>query len=294
MGTSPQSTTITTVTDATGSASATIAQTGPASGMNTITIQVKNQGTVIFQKTVTKTWVAPQISITKTGPATVGIGTNANYAITVKNTGTIPDNSTVLTDTIPTGMGYVSSTPAGTVSGSTVTWNLGTLAPGATAPAVTLVLKGNTPGTWTDTAVVKSVEGATAQASATTVVTPVVALLNTLTDSVDPVAVGNRTVYTFTITNQGQYPVNGLQVAIIIPIANEAYVSSTGPTGAGTYTAATGTITYATVPTINAGQAMPFTVTVTAIAPGTVICRGTFTATNYPQTVTTQEGTTIY
>jgi len=59
---------------------------------------------------------------------------NANvvYTLTVKNLGTLPAAEVSLIDPLPVGLTYVSSTSGGSFAGGLVTWDLGTLAPGAT------------------------------------------------------------------------------------------------------------------------------------------------------------------
>jgi uncharacterized repeat protein (TIGR01451 family) len=155
----PADVTITTVTDVDGYASATLAQTVPASGENTIKIEVLSMETVIFENSaVKKTWTSPAFTITKTGPAAVVILSNVDYVISVANIGDGTATSVVVTDTIPAGMSYISSTPVGSVSGNVVTWSLGDMAPGATA-TISLTLKANEVGTWTNTVMVTCAKG---------------------------------------------------------------------------------------------------------------------------------------
>ena len=60
----------------------------------------------------------------------VGPGDVVDYTITVLNQGNVPSNTYEVTDFIPAGMTYVSSSDFGSISGSMVTWsNLSSLAP---------------------------------------------------------------------------------------------------------------------------------------------------------------------
>lgn len=114
----------------------------------------------------------PTLSISKMGPSRINWSYNAyaTYTIIVTNTGTSSATNVVVTDFIPTGMSYISSSmPVTTILPKEVTWNLGTIMPGTTMQ-ISLVLRGNVVGSWTDTATVTSAEGVTAQASATTYV----------------------------------------------------------------------------------------------------------------------------
>jgi uncharacterized repeat protein (TIGR01451 family) len=231
----------------------------------------------------------PTLTITKTGPATLNWLEDGSYTITVKNTGVYTATSVVVTDTIPAGMTYHSSIPAGTASGNLVTWNLGTMAPGDTK-TITAMLEGTQLGTWTNTVVVVSAEGATDDASVTTIVAALVSFETSLSDSIDPVSVGQQTTYTFTVTNEGPSTVAlGVKVNMRISELTQ-FVSASGPS---TYTYSAGTITFAPVATLAHGESLTYTVTVQASATGYVLAKADLTATNYPLIVQTQEGTTI-
>jgi len=234
----------------------------------------------------------PTIAITKTGPATLNWLQDGTYIITVTNPGVYTNTGVVVTDTIPSGLSYVSSNPAGTVSGSTVTWNLGTMGPGTTK-AVTLVLNGKELGTWTNMVNVMSAEGATAQASATTVVAPLVSFLTSLLDTVDPVQIGQTTTYLYNVTNQGigQATALGTKVSFKMPV-NMIFVSASGPSS---YIFAAGIVTFDPIPTLVPGETIRFRITTQAggVGPSFVQGQASVTATNYPQTITSGEGTTI-
>lgn len=73
----------------------------------------------------------PDIEVTKTvSPASGAPSTNVVFTIEVTNTGGVALNPVVVNDTLPAGLDYVSSNPAGTNVGQDITWNLGSLGPG--------------------------------------------------------------------------------------------------------------------------------------------------------------------
>ena len=73
---------------------------------------------VLLQKKVANPLLAP--------------GGTTYFDITFANTGATTLTNVVLTDVLPSGLNYLSASPApSTVSGQTITWNLGTLAPNA-------------------------------------------------------------------------------------------------------------------------------------------------------------------
>ncbi|MCB0193387.1 MAG: DUF11 domain-containing protein [Anaerolineae bacterium] len=70
----------------------------------------------------------PNLSITKSGPATAEANEEISYTITVFNGGDVSATSLVINDTLPTGASYVSG---GTLLGNKVKWTRGSLAAGA-------------------------------------------------------------------------------------------------------------------------------------------------------------------
>jgi uncharacterized repeat protein (TIGR01451 family) len=74
------------------------------------------------------------LTLTKSvDPPTVAPGENAVFTLTVSNAGPGNSTATVVTDTLPAGLSYVSNDCGATYAAPTVTWNVGTLAIGASA-----------------------------------------------------------------------------------------------------------------------------------------------------------------
>jgi uncharacterized repeat protein (TIGR01451 family) len=79
--------------------------------------------------TATVTALAPGISVEKVAdPTSNAPSTDVTFTITVTNTGDCTLDPVTVVDTLPAGMSYVSSDPAGSVVGNTITWNVGPLA----------------------------------------------------------------------------------------------------------------------------------------------------------------------
>ncbi len=72
----------------------------------------------------------PSISLSKSAPA-YQVGAPITYTITYRNDGPGSARSAALTDTVPADFTFTSACCGGTFSSGTVTWNLGTLATGA-------------------------------------------------------------------------------------------------------------------------------------------------------------------
>ena len=209
----------------------------------------------------TTTLVTPGgLEVTKAGPAQVDIGGEATYTIQVTGTGTGASTGTQLVDTIPAGMSYVSSNPEGSVTGDQLVINLGTLNP-VSSSSVSVVLRADQKGDWTNMVTVTSTEGATASAETTTTVVqpelgltktgPVTALLN------------ESFAYTLTVTNNGNGVANNTTVVDTLPSGLD-YVSSDP---AGTYDEQAGTVTW-NVGNLNPASSSAITLRVTGTTAG--------------------------
>ncbi len=241
--------------------------------------------------------VAPRADVTvgKTAtPASVPAGQNLTYVVTATNiaNGLSQAAAVTITDTLPHDLTFVSATPSAgscattpTVNGTTaagndqVVCNLGTINNGA-QQTVTIVVRPNsgTRGTTLTNNVNVSTTTTETDATnnsasvATLVQNPSLDLLVNKTDSIDPVAAGDNTVYTVTLTNQGPSAAENVVVTDILPPIRLSYQSHTVPAGGscGTVPAVDsigGTLS-CTVPYLAAGQSRSFTVTMKGVVKG--------------------------
>ncbi|SDE61004.1 isopeptide-forming domain-containing fimbrial protein [Auraticoccus monumenti] len=152
------------------------------------------------------------LAITSTStPPTQTAGRRVTYNLTVTNNGPNDAENTVVTDTLPAGVTFVSATPStGTCgqSGSTVTCQLGTLAPGATVtiPVVVEVPPGASAGTLVNRASVTTSTGddvpGNNSTTASTTLTRAADLAATVTGPASAAA-GEEVTWTATLTNNG-------------------------------------------------------------------------------------------
>jgi len=173
-------------------------------------------------------------------PSSVLAGSNVTYTLTVTNEGPSSASSVVLTDNLVGQTNYVScSSTAGScsVSGNTVTVNIGTLANGASV-TVTLVASVNA-ATADGTTITNSASVSSAApdpnsgnntATATTTVSNPTDL--SITDNVtpNPVVAGLNATFTLIVTNNGPATAEEVAVSESLPLGT-TFVSCSAPSG---------------------------------------------------------------
>lgn len=235
------------------------------------------------------------VTVGKTAtPASVPAGQNLTYVVTATNiaNGLSAAANVTITDTLPNDVTFVSAAPSAgscsttpTVNTTTgagnnqVICNLGTLNNGA-QQTVTIVVRPNTATRGSTLVNNVSVTTTTTETDATNnsatastpVSNPVLDLLINKTDSVDPLAVGDNTVYTVTVTNLGPSAAESVVMTDTLPPTRLSFQANTVPVGGSCSTTATvgnpgGTLT-CTVPYLAAGQSRNFTVTMQGMSKG--------------------------
>lgn len=215
--------------------------------------------------TVTTAVRAPRLEITKTGTRTSFIGRTATYRITVRNVGDGPARDARVVDQLQPGLAFRSASDGGTASGQTVTWNLGTLEPGASR-TVEVVTTSTTAAELCNTATASAFCAEAVTAQACTEFTGIPAILLEVIDIEDPVEVGGQTTYVITATNQGSAPDNNIAITCQLENA-QAFVSAGGATQG---TAAGQTVTFAPLPVLGVGQRAEWRVTIRATSGGDI------------------------
>ncbi|WP_456376660.1 isopeptide-forming domain-containing fimbrial protein [Thiolapillus sp.] len=178
---------------------------------------------------------AADLRITKTDDVDpVSIGDTVTYTLQVFNDG--PSNATnvVVTDTLPAGMTFVSSTGCDNDPAGVPSCNLGSMAAGTSKSyAVAVTIDQGVAGTLTNSASVVSStpDPNTGNNTATepTTVGAAADLRITKSDDVDPVNAGDQVVYTIQVTNDGPSDAVGVTVEDTLP-AGMTLVSTSGCT----------------------------------------------------------------
>jgi uncharacterized repeat protein (TIGR01451 family) len=163
-------------------------------------------------------------------PDPVDAGELLTYSITYSVSGREPAPDVVLQDTIPAHTTFVSATSGGAESGGVVTWNLGTLNPGA-SDTVQVTVRVDTPlvnGTTLRNAIVISdSSGLTVSDIEDTTVRSSYTLNITKTDAPDPVIAGELLTFTLDYSVAGNAPATEVVIEDAVP-ADTTFVSASG------------------------------------------------------------------
>jgi len=205
-------------TDAAGHAGVEIFQIEPAPGVNRIGIQVirpaaidgaAGRRLVVGSGTTSKSWTSADVAVRKSGPATAAVGSTMTYHIDVTNPGDLPADGVVVSDEIPDGTTYLSSNPAGQVSGRSIRWQPGRLAAGQTL-ALEVQLRAERQGSVTSCAEASIPSGLKARDCVSTTIG--VPAIDVAMQGPTQATVGGEVEFVVVVTNRGQSPLGGLKI----------------------------------------------------------------------------------
>jgi uncharacterized repeat protein (TIGR01451 family) len=202
-------------------------------------------------------------------------GNSITYTVTVTNNGPHDATGVILTDTLPSGVTFVSAnaSPGGSCpeSGGTVTCTIGNLSNGGSATATIIVgVPSSTAhgATLTNTASATRNETDPNTANNTGITEQTTAnrqadLAVTKSDSPDPVRVGATLTYTISVVNLGPSDATGVSLTDVLPTDNASFVSVTSTQGE-----CSGTTTVSCVlGELGASESAVITVLVTSVPP---------------------------
>ena len=240
-----------------------------------------NQGNNTSATVTTTVRPRADVSITKTGPATVDAGAQFTYTLTVSNAGPSTAHDVTVTDQLPAGVTGVSASGGGFTCNynsvtNTVTCTRASLAAGASAQITITATAPNEGGTLANTATVTAREpdpnpGNNTSNTVTTTVVAAADLAIDKTGPTTPVNAGANFNYTIAVTNNGPSTATNVTVTDVLP-PGVTFVSASG--GGFTCTETAGTVT-CTRGSLAAGATATITLTVTAPNEGGTIAVNT-------------------
>ena len=222
--------------------------------------------------------VSADLAVTKSGPAAATAGTNVTYTVTVTNNGPSTATNVTLTDTLPAGTTFVSTTQTGGPAftcghaGGVVTCTRATLVPLAPATfQIVAAIAPETTGTITNTATVNATTADPAAGNnvATAPTTLGLSADLAVTKSGPAAATaGTNVTYVVTLTNNGPSAATNVTLTDTLP-PGTTLVSATQTSGPAFTCSGTVTCTRATLAPL-ATATFEITVTIPLTATGTM------------------------
>ncbi len=188
-----------------------------AAGTGGLSASAPSVGTVVRQ---------PTLSIEADCGSAIMMGRNATFKFVVKNTGDAPANNTVVTASLPQGSQFVSADSSGSSSTGGVSWNLGTLAPGA-SKTISYQARSMTSGTLQTSAKASAQCAADVTDNCQTSVQGAPDIGTMLSDVEGVVLVGDNHVYNVEVENQGQVDLTNTKLVFTMP-EGISFVSAQG------------------------------------------------------------------
>ena len=257
----------------------TTADPTPGNNTSTVTPTPVNQANVGIVKTVNN--------------ATPNVGSNVIFTLTANNAGPSAAAAVSVTDVLPAGYTYVSSTAptAGTFASGTGIWTIGTMANGANE-TITITATVNASGSYANTATITTTTPDPTPGNNTSTVTPTpanqanVGIVKTVNNATPNV--GSNVIFTLTANNAGPSAAAAVSVTDVLP-AGYTYVSNTAPT-AGTFASGTGIWTIGTMAN---GASATMKITATVNAAGSYSNTATITTTTVDPDTTNNTSTVV-
>ena len=261
--------------------------TATSTGALVSNAKVTSSEGVSAEATATTTVHQPVLAITCKATDRQYIGRKFDVSYTVSSTGDAPSAGSKLEITIPAGID-VAFAGTGEVSNGKIDYDLGTVE-NSTTQTVTATFTSATSGTFEFAGSAGGSCAAVVTTTCETKVFGVPAILLEKSDNPDPVAVGDTTVYTVKVTNQGTADDSNVAISIVVD-SELVPVSSDQPTA----TINGQTVTFVVIPTLAAQQSVTYTIVAKGVTPGDAHTKFILSSANVTTPITAEESTTVY
>lgn len=202
------------------------------------------------------------LECSKVGPKEVVVGQNADYQVTVVNTGDKVLHEVVVTDNAPSATTIVNA-PGANISGKQAIWRLRELKTGEKV-TFNLTLTTCTPGYFNNTVSVATCEGCSGCCEAGTNWRGRPALEVCVTNSDNPICVSETTRLKITVMNKGQESDSNVATVVTVPAELEV-VNTSGATAAKVNGQ---TVEFAPYPSLSPRQTLEYYITVKGVQAG--------------------------
>lgn len=189
---------------------------------------VVDENDVSASTSITVSVTRPELQITAEAPSMRFVGDIITYEVTVRNTGDGVAHATTVRQILSEGTALASADQGGEANGNVVIWEVGNLQPGESKTLSSRVLARQIINA-RSVAIVEAERADRAEDAVTTDVQGVSALLLEVSDTHDPVPLGEEEIYVVTVTNQGSLAATSVQIEAVLEEGME-FIQSTGAT----------------------------------------------------------------
>lgn len=215
------------------------------------------------------------------------LGRPFDVCFTVSNSGDTAAAGSQVVVAVPAGLTVASTTANGRVSGNSLIWDVGSLAPNA-PKELCATFTSATGGTFSFSGTAKGVCAAQVSSTCQTKVVGISALLLEKGDNPDPIQVGEQTTYYVRVTNQGSSDDTDIKVVVEFPKELTPVSADNGGTIAGQK------VTFPPYPRLAPKQAFEYHVKAKGAVPGDARVTFIRTSTDIPAPTTAEESTRVY
>lgn len=207
----------------------------------------------------------PQLNIAIGGPMEQLSGRTADYSLKISNAGNVQSSNVRSKYRIPEGCEFISADRGGKYNKTdhSIEWFVGTLQPGESSD-FQMALKANVTGELLHQAGVVSEHGQVTMCDYATTVEGVAALDLKILSSSKALKKGDEVTWTVQISNNGSRPATSVGMSCELPSGIQL-ITADGPSE---YIAENGVMVFRSIPSIDAGASVEFTVTAACIREG--------------------------